>query len=188
MTTLRTSLLLAALGASLAGCDLGALFVDDPNAGAVTLAPERKLVIPALRSKKAKEEAASLRYPPAGEGLSREPFLTANEQTTLISGRKLADEPKIKREMTTSRPKSARPDTGKGLDWLEYADVGFIVFGQENGRRTAIIEGRLLQEGSRVGDYIVVAIDEDGIRLREANGTGTRVKDFRRKAASEVWH
>lgn len=187
MTTLRTSVLIASLGTLLAGCDLGALFIDDPTDAAVSSASDRKLLIPALRTQKQKDAAAALRYPAVGEGLSREPFLTADEQTALISGRKLADEPKVKQTMTTSRPKSARPDTGKGLDWLEHADVGFIVFGQENGKRTAIIEGRLLQEGSKVGDYIVVAIDEDGIRLREANGTGTRVKDFRRKAAGGAW-
>lgn len=68
----------------------------------------------------------------------------------------------------------------RDFGWLEHADTSFIVFGKENGRLTVIIEGYLLREGATLGDYVVVAIGEDGIRLREIDGTGTRTKAFGR--------
>lgn len=75
----------------------------------------------------------------------------------------------------------------KGLGWLEHADVGFVVFEEVNGRGTALVEGRLLQEGSTVGDYVVVSIDDEAIRLKEIAGTGTRIKRFVLKPKTEDW-
>lgn len=187
MTTLRTSALLAALAGILTGCDLGALFVDDAPlaAGPATSV----LQIPTLRAPAIKPvdkaAAAADRYPAVGEGLSRDPFLTDAEQTTMLTGHKVKEElviaPVKKRTATKTAAK------GKSLDWLEDADVNFIVFGQQADRRTAIIEGRLLQEGTVVGDYIVIAIGEEGVRLKERNGTGIRTKDFRVKAEKPLW-
>lgn len=190
MTTLRTSALLAALAGMLSGCDLGALFDDAPAPLLSSTTPT--LNIPALMAPTLKPidkaAAAKDRYPPVGEGLSRDPFLTEAEQTTMLTGHK------VKEELVIAPPKPRGGKGGKGggvkgksLDWLEEADVNFIVFGQQADRRTAIIEGRLLQEGTVVGDYIVIAIGEEGIRLKERNGTGIRTKDFRVKAETNLW-
>lgn len=185
MTTLRTSALLAALAGLLSGCDLGALFVDDPIPAQASGATAT-LTIPSLRAPAiANTDKRGDRYPVAGEGLSRDPFLTDAEQTTILTGSKVKEELKVAPVRRRTPSKSSAK--GKSLDWLEEADVGFIVFGQQADKRTAIIEGRLLQEGTVVGDYIVIAIGEEGIRLKERSGNGTRTKDFRVKAEKDIW-
>lgn len=133
-----------------------------------------------------KAAAAADRYPPIGEGLSRDPFLTDAEQTTMLTGHKVKEDLVIA-PVEKKGGKTGTAAKGKSLDWLEDADVNFIVFGQQANRRTAIIEGRLLQEGTVVGDYIVIAIGEEGIRLKERNGNGTRTKNFRVKAETTLW-
>ena len=185
MTTLRTSAFAAVVATLLGGCDLGALFVDDPalavGAPAATQGPS--LVLPPPRPpRKARsvDEALDL-YPSPKDVEAREPFLTEAEQKALVTGGPVREGITAKRPIFTPRRGRTR-----SLSWHENADVSFIVFGQQDGRRTAIIEGRLLQEGNQVGDYVVVSIEEDGIRLREIDGAGTRFKKFRREAA-ELW-
>lgn len=181
MTTLRTSALLLALAGVLTGCDLGALFVDAPAATAGVVDTPVLIIPPNLQTKKplTVDEALDV-YPPRGDGLQREPFLTAGEQQALERGQTVTATVKVRRPMTSS-PKTADKPGAKGLDWLEHADMGFIVFGRQNGQTTAIIEGRMLQEGTHVGEYVVIGIDEDeGIRLKELNGQGTRIKRFPR--------
>lgn len=159
MTTLRTSALLLALAGVLTGCDLGALFVDAPPTATAGVVDTPALVIPPnLQTRKplTVEEALDT-YPAPGDGLSREPFLTASEQQALLTGRTVtAQTKKVRRPMTTAPKTADKP--GKGLGWLEHADMGFIVFGRQNGLTTAIIEGRMLQEGTVVGEYVVVEI------------------------------
>lgn len=76
-------------------------------------------------------------------------------------------------------PKPAGKEGGsKSLGWLEDADLKFVAFGEQDGKGTAIVEGRLLQAGTVVGDYVVVSIDEEAVHLKEADGPGTRMKRF----------
>lgn len=189
MTTLRTSALLLALAGVLTGCDLGALFVDAPAATAAGVVDTPVLIIPPnLQTRKplTVDEALDV-YPAPGDGLTREPFLTAGEQQALLTGRTVTAQAKVRRPMT-SAPRTGEKPGAKGLDWLEHADMSFIVFGRQNGLTTAIVEGRMLQEGTAVGEYVVVAIDEnEGIRLKELNGQGTRIKRFARTGTTNDW-
>lgn len=179
---MRTSALLLALAGVLTGCDLGALFVDAAPAASAGVVDAPALVIPPnlqTRRPLTVEEALDT-YPAPGEGLSREPFLTASEQQALLTGRTVTAQTKVVRRPITTTKTADKPGT-KGLGWLEHADMGFIVFGRQNGLTTAIIEGQMLQEGTVVGEYVVVAIDEnEGVRLKELNGQGTRIKRFPR--------
>lgn len=181
MTTLRTSALLLALAGVLTGCDLGALFVDAPAATAGVVDTPVLIIPPNLQTKKplTVDEALDV-YPPRGDGLQREPFLTAGEQQALERGQTVITPVRPPKPWTPTSKTVNKPGA-KGLDWLEHADMGFIVFGRQNGQTTAIIEGQMLQEGTHVGEYVVIGIDEnEGIRLKELNGQGTRIKRFPR--------
>jgi hypothetical protein len=170
----RLSIALALAGA-LAGCDL-----FGPAKPARVALP--KLSIPAARTaERAQKIDDALAVYPSTELVPRDPFLSSAEEFSLRTGAPAPEAP-------IATPLPVAPRRRKNLDGLEAieGEVNLIVFGERDGRRTAVWRGRVLQEGQKVGDYRVMRVDDSGIELQEADGTGRRSLRFKRNAAS-VW-
>lgn len=163
-----------ATAAGVTGCDLAAL-----TKPVVAAAPV--LVIPAPRPPEPSRKVDdALAVYPSPEMIARDPFLTPAEEFALRTGAPPPPPPLPPSAVAAKKKKNL-----EGLEAIE-GDVNLIVFGQKDGRRTAVWRGRVLHEGQQVGDYRVTKVDETGIELRESDGPGRRTLRFRRSAAS-VW-
>lgn len=68
-----------------------------------------------------------------------------------------------------ARPANAASAVASGAPQLQSVQVG------TNGQASALVDGRVVQAGDSVGSARIVAIDVDGLTLRDASGRTVRM-------------
>jgi hypothetical protein len=159
--------------------------------GVPPAAPLAELRIPGPRpAKRAKTVEEALRVYPTLEAEPRDPFLTAAEQDALLHGTPVveaiavAPPPVLKKAV-------AKPKAVPVLEKLELELS--TIFVSKDGRRNAVARDRRtgrdvqIAEGEEFGDFVVVSVSEEAVRLKERNGPATRTFPFKRSSADDIW-
>ncbi len=77
-------------------------------------------------------------------------------------------------EGAASAPRAARPASGASTAAPAVPQLQSVQVGTD-GRASALVDGRLLQAGDALGGSRVVAIDAEGLTLRDARGRTERL-------------